>query len=227
MPILKHLFLDTPAEFEKRIDRMVAHIRHAEMLYDATKPQRGPDRRDANRSREFIWLLLRDAMHTARNTPDNDRRRLEAMPTIMPGTRVTLQDAWEITVSRLQAGMSAYDATKVRQTINQSDQDRMLDVLDLLRFVQGRNARRMVKVTQGDAAGLSLEQCLHIWAPYSEGLDRRTLFDIRSRTLGQMLQGLDEHFGLVRTARGFRRLTVREIEKRARRRAREEADNAG
>lgn len=211
----RRIFFDTPSQLEKRIERMVEHFRHAEWIFENQKLLHRKDSRRKATS-DLLWLLVQDAMHTVRNMPDNDRRRLAKLPTIMPGTRISFQEAYEIELSRLQAGMSQYDYKEQRSTINQSDVARMVDVLDLMRLVQHRNARLMVRVTLARAAGLSIEQCGRIWDRHRIDFDRRAFHDIKSRTLGQILLGLEVELGLAKSARGLRRLTQREIEHRAR-----------
>jgi hypothetical protein len=104
----------------------------------------------------------------------------------------------------------------------------MVDVLDLVRLVEDRERDRLRRVVLARASGLSIQQCGRIWDKHRIGFDRRAMNDLQQRFIGQILVGLDKHFGLVRTSRGFRRLTVREIERRARanKRRAEEAEPA-
>jgi hypothetical protein len=104
----------------------------------------------------------------------------------------------------------------VRTTVSAADVDRMVDVLDLVRLVEDRERDRLRRVVLARASGLSIQQCGRIWDKHRIGFDRRAMNDLQQRFIGQILVGLDKHFGLVRTSRGFRRLTVREIERRAR-----------
>ncbi|WEX10320.1 hypothetical protein [Chelativorans sp. AA-79] len=213
-------FLDSPRDLERRIDRLVEHFRHAEWMFYAQKPKGIPSPSD------LLWLLLTDAMDTVRRLPFTELRQVSAVRTYMPGARVTPADFRAMRNARLQAGMPEYDLQEPRQAVNQSAADRMVDVLDLLRFVSGKNADRMRRVCLARAAGMSLEQCGRIWAKGRTDFDRRAMHDIRSRVIGQILDGIAKHFGLVKTSRGFRRLTVREIEQRKKRRQQEERETA-
>ena len=229
-------FLDSPAELEKRIDRLVEHFRHAEYLFYASKPRGIPNPRD------LLWLLLKDAMHTARNMPDAERAKLSRVGTSMPEVRAAIYDVaslheleqqdYEAQVSRLRDGMRQYDHIQVRETPSETAIDRMTDVLDLLRFVKagrgGKTVSRLRRCVLARASGLTIEQCGRIWDKHRTDFDRRAMHDLKSLTLGQILVGIEKHFGLVKTSRGFRRLTVREIERRkkARKRQEQEAANA-
>lgn len=224
------LFLDKPAELEKRIDRLVDHFRHAENLFFTKNPHGLPSPRD------LLWLLIEDAVHTARSMPFQELRLVQRVASALPATRDTIEAATFRENARLEAGMNQYDTTVVRVAVNESSIDRMVDILDLFRFVvggrAGKDAIRMKRVVQARAAGLSIEQCGRVWDRHRIDFDRRSMHDIKSKVLGQILQGIERTFGLVRTSRSFRRLTMREIEarKKARRRrereAREEASDA-
>lgn len=209
------LFMDSPAEREKRIDRIVEHIRHAEWLHSTKKHSRAPT------PATLLWLLLEDAMTTVRNTPFDELRQVSQVRSLMPQARVSDNEAWALQVARLSSGMRQWEDKQVRRAVNASDVDRMVDVLDLLRFVQGRDRDRLCRATLARAAGLSIDQCGRVWDRFRTDFDRRAMHDIKQRVVGQVLDGMDRHFGLVRTSRGFRRLTVREIEKRKKRRERE------
>lgn len=219
----KDLFRDSPQEMERRVDRLVAHFRHAEFLFYESKPRGVPNARD------LLWLLLQEAVHTARNMPDAERAMVSRIGSTMPSARAASHDAvgigaleredYEVQVSRLRDGMRQHDHIKVKETPTETATDRMVDILDLLRFVKagrrGKDAQRMKRCVLARAAGLTIEQCGRIWDRDRIDFDRRAMWDIRSRVLGQILKGIETEFGLVRTTRGFRRLTVREIEARA------------
>lgn len=208
----ERLFLDKPAEAEKRIERLIGHFRHAEYVFYASRPTGIPT------PRELVWLLLQDAMHTARNLRDEERAMVSRVATVMPATRDTIDEAYQRELSRLLDGMAQYDATEVRQTPNETAVDRMVDILDLLRFVvsgrKGRDVLRLKRCVLARAAGLSLEQCGRIFDRHRIDFDRRAMHELKSRVVGQILAGIERDFGLVRTSRSFRRLTVREIERR-------------
>lgn len=228
---MSSLFLDKPGELEKRIDRLVEHFRHAEYLFYLKSPKGLPTPHD------LLWLLIADAVHTARLLPDVERRMVSRVGSAMPSARETEQEAFVRERSRLMDGMPQYDATEVRVVVHEDASDRMVDVLDLLRFVvgghNGKDVLRMKRTVVARAAGLSIEQCGRIYDKHRLGFDRRAMWDIKQRIIGQVLKGIEREFGLVRTSRSFRRLTVREIEKRRKdrkreenRRRREEAENA-
>lgn len=206
------LFLDKPADMEKRIERLIGHFRHAESVFYATKPRGIPTPRD------LLWLLLQDAMHTARYVQDRERAMVSRVGTVMPSTRDTIDEAYQRELSRLLDGMAQYDATEVRHTPNETAVDRMVDVLDLLRFVvagrRGREVQRLKRSVLARAAGLSIEQCGRIFDRHRIDFDRRAMHDLKDRVVGQVLAGIEAEFGLVRTSRSFRRLTLREIERR-------------
>lgn len=206
------LFRDKPRDLEKRIDRLVEHFRHAENLFFSR------NRRGLPTPRDLLWLLISDAVHTARLMPDEERRAVSRVGSVMPSTRVTVDQAYQVELSRLLDGMPQYDATEVRVVVNQAAADRMVDILDLLRFVvgghNGKDVLRMKRTVIARAAGLSMEQCGRVYDKHRLGFDRRAMHDIKSRVLGQVLVGIEREFGLIRTSRSFRRLTVREIEKR-------------
>ncbi|RVC47616.1 hypothetical protein EN781_00325 [Mesorhizobium sp. M4A.F.Ca.ET.090.04.2.1] len=215
------LFLDTPKELEKRIDRLVEHLRHAEFLFFNVSKHGLPSPRD------LLWLLLSDAMETASNVPRDDLRMVSHVGTVMPGTRDTADLAYAREVARLQAGMPQYDRTSVKSVPSEQAIERMVDVFDLMRFViagrAGKDVLRMKRTVMARAAGLSLEQCGRIWDRHRIDFDRRAMHDLKQLVLGQILKGIEKQFGLVRTSRSFRRLTVREIEERKKARKREEA----
>lgn len=207
------LFLDTPSELSKRIDRLIRHLRQADEAHHMRRPGRTPS------MIEGLWVLLQDAMETARRTPDVERRRLGSMKSSWPGARIDELEAFVARLSRLQQGLPEFEATEVRATVSEAAVDRMVDVLDLLRFVrQDRDAARPLRVVLARAAGLSLEQCGRVWdRSRAQPLDRRAFHDIKTRILGRIAKGMAEEFGLVRTGRGYERLTLREIEARVER----------
>lgn len=220
------LFLDSPSELEKRVGRLVEHFRHAEFIFFQSNPKGLPT------PSGLLWILLQDAMHTARNTPDLERRMVSRVGSAMPSTRVTDNAAYQTELSRLLDGIPQFDAKEVRSTVNEAAVDRMVDVLDLLRLIvggrRGKDVARMKRVVLARAAGLTIEQCGRIWDRSRIDFDRRSFHDIKSRVLGQLLAGIETHFWLKRTSRGFRRLTMREIERQTKARKRQEADaNAG
>lgn len=221
------LFRDTPRDLEKRIDRLVEHFRHAEYLFFLNNPRGLPT------PSELLWLLVCDAVRTAQHMPDVERRMVSRVGSAMPSARVTIDQAYEVELSRLldnselvSRGLPKHTSAPIREAVNQSDADRMVDVLDLLRFVvggrAGKDALRMKRVVLARAAGLSLEQCGRVWDKHRLNFDRRSMHDIKSRVLGQILGNIEKEFGLIRTSRGFRRLTVREIERRRKERKRAE-----
>jgi hypothetical protein len=216
------LFRDSLVDREKRIDRMMLHFRHAEYLFLTSKPVGLPT------PHELIWLLFQDAMHTVRNTPFTELQRVSNVRSLMPATRITDNDAFATELARLQSNLPQWDSKMVRTTVSAADVDRMVDVLDLVRLVEDRERDRLRRVVLARASGLSIQQCGRIWDKHRIGFDRRAMNDLQQRFIGQILVGLDKHFGLVRTSRGFRRLTVREIERRARanKRRAEEAEPA-
>lgn len=209
----KDLFRDSPEEMEKRIDRLVAHFRHAEFLFYQSKPRGVPNARD------LLWLLIAEAVQTARALPDRERAMVGRVGSVLPSVRDTPGDARFRENARLDAGMSQYDRPNVRETVHEAAADRMVDILDLLRFVVGgrggKDAKRMKRCVLARAGGLTIEQCGRIWDRDRIDFDRRSMHDIKSRVVGQILKGIETEFGLVRTTRGFRRLTIREIEARA------------
>ncbi len=218
---MKRLFLDTPAELEKRIDRFIEHMRHAEDIF-FTKNKRGlPTPRD------LIWLLFADAVDTARNMPDVERRMVAKVGSAMPSSRETEHQAYVRELSRMADGMPQYDTTEVRIVVHQSAADRMVDIMDLLRFVragrQGQDAQRYKRTFLAHAGGHGVEFCTRVWDRHRvDIMPRQSLHDVKSRVLGQILAGIEKEFGLVRTSRGFRRKTVREIDQLRRERKREE-----
>jgi hypothetical protein len=215
------LFLDKPDELEKRIGRLLEHFRHAEFLFFNVAKRGLPSPRD------LLWLLLCEAMETARNVPRDDLRLISRVGSVGMGARDTADLAYAREVSRLQSGMPQYDQTTVRSVPSEQAIDRMVDVFDLMRFVvagrRGKDVLRTKRVVMARAAGLSLEQCGRIWDKHRLGFDRRSMHDVKMLVLGQILKGIEQHFGLVKTSRSFRRLTVREIEQAKRFRKREEA----
>ncbi len=226
---MSSLFLDKPNDFNKRVDRLVEHFRLAETWFFIKNARGLPTPRD------LLWLLICDAVHTARLLPDVERRMVSRMGSAMPSARETELEARIREVSRLADGMPQYDDTEVRVVVHEDASDRMVDVLDLLRFVvgghNGKDVLRMKRTVVARAAGLSIEQCGRIYDKHRLGFDRRAMWDIRNRVLGQILKGIETEFGLVRTSRGFRRLSLKEIDRRRRdrksdekRRRREEAE---
>lgn len=206
---------------EKRIQRLLQHFRHAEYLFFNANRTGLPTPRD------LLWLLLTDAMETASNVPRDDLRMVKHVGTVMPATRDTIQEDHARRVARLQSGIPEYDNTSVRSVPSEEAIDRMVDVFDLLRFVvagrAGKDVLRIKRTVMGRAAGLSLEQCGRIFDKHRTDFDRRSMHDIKQLVLGQVLKGIETEFGLVRTSRSFRRLTLKEIDHARRARKREEA----
>jgi hypothetical protein len=218
---MARLFLDTPQDLEKRIDRFIEHMRHAEGIFFASNKRGLPTPRD------LLWLLFADAVDTARKMPDVERRMVSRVGSAMPSARETENEAFARERSRLMDGIPQYDATEVRIVVHESAADRMVDIMDLLRFVragrQGADALRHKRTFLAHAGGYGVEFCTRVWDPHRVDLmSRQSLHDIKSRILGQVLAGIELEFGLVRTSRGFRRLTIREIERRRKERKREE-----
>jgi hypothetical protein len=207
MPVL---FLDTPLELSKRIDRLIEHLRRAEEMHPGRRPGRTPSMIDS------LWVLLQDAMETARRTPDVERRRLGSMKGSWPTARVDAIEDFVARLSRLQQGLPEFEATEVRVAVSEAAVDRMVDVLDLLRFVrQDRDATRPLRVVLARAAGLSLEQCGRVWdRSRAQPLDRRAFHDMKTRILGRIAKGMADEFGLLRAGGDFQRLSFREIEER-------------
>lgn len=218
---MKSLFLDSPAEMEKRIDRFIEHMRHAEVMFFETSKRGLPTPRD------LLWLLFADAVDTQRKMRNVERRMVSHVGSAMPSWRETELEARVRELSRLGDGMPQYDATEVHVVVHQSAVDRMVDIMDLLRFVragrQGRDATRYKRTFLAHAGGHGVEFCTRVWDKHRvDIMSRQSLHDIKSRVLGQILAGIERDFGLVRTTRSFRRLTVREIDQRRRERKREE-----
>ncbi|WP_027163399.1 hypothetical protein [Mesorhizobium sp. WSM1293] len=215
------LFLDTPADKEKRIDRFIEHMRHAEGVFFASNKRGLPTPRD------LLWLLFADAVDTQRQMQNVERRMVSRVGSAMPSSRETEGEAFIRERSRLEDGMAQYDTSEVRIVVHQSAADRMVDIMDLLRFVragrQGQDALRYKRTFLAHAGGNGAEFCTRVWDKHRvDIMSRQSLHDIKSRVLGQILAGIEQEFGLVRTSRGFRRLTVREIERRRKERKREE-----
>ena len=218
---MKRLFLDTPAEMEKRIDRFVEHMRHAEGIFFASNKRGLPAPRD------LLWILFADAVDTARNMPDVERRMVSRVGSAMPSSRETEHHAYVRELSRMAAGMPQYDTTEVRTVVHESAADRMVDIMDLLRFVragrQGQDAQRYKRTFLAHASGHGVEFCTRVWDRHRvDIMSRQALHDVKSRVLGQILAGIEKEFGLVRTSRSFRRLNIREIEHRRKDRKRED-----
>lgn len=218
---MKSLFLDSPAEMEKRIDRFIEHMRHAEVVFFENSKRGLPT------PRELLWLLFADAVDTQRKMKNVERAMVSRVGSAMPASRDTEREAHVRELSRLQDGMPQYDATEVRVVVHQSAADRMVDIMDLLRFVragrQGQDALRYKRTFLAHAGGHGVEFCTRVWDKHRvDIMSRQSLNDIKSRVLGQILAGIEKDFGLVRTSRGFRRLTMREIDQRRRARKREE-----
>ena len=227
--IMSSLFRDSPSDLEKRIDRLVEHFRHAESVFFAQAKSGLPTPRD------LLWILICDAVKTARLLPDRERAVVSRVPSALPQSRITPDQAYAVELSRLQdnddlarRGMPPKHEPLAREAVNQTDVDRMVDVMDLLRFVvgghNGRDVQRMKRTVLARAGGLTLEQCGRVYDKHRLGFDRRAMHDLKSRVVGQMLAGIEREFGLVRTSRSFRRLTIREIEKRSQRKKRDGAE---
>lgn len=218
---MKRLFLDTPVDLEKRIDRFIEHMRHAEDIFFAKNPHGLPTARD------LLWVLFADAVDTARNMPDVERRMVARVGSAMPSSRETEHQAYVRELSRMADGMPQYDTTEVRIVVHESAVDRMVDIMDLLRFVRagraGQEVQRYKRTFLAHAGGHGVEFCTRVWDPYrTEVMSRQSLNDVKNRVLGQILAGIEQEFGLVRTSRSFRRLSVREIDQRRRDRKKEE-----
>lgn len=219
----KSLFLDKPSDRSKRIDRFVEHMRHAEGIFFTRKATGLPTPRD------LLWILFQDAMHTHGQIRDQELAMVSRMGGCLPTSRVTIDEAYQLELSRLTDGIPQYDKTAVRIVVHQSDADRMTDILDLLRFVAagraGKDVARLTRTFLAHAMGYGPEFCTRIWDRYRVGaMSRQSLHrDVKERVIGQILAGIEREFDLVRTTRGFRRLTVREIEWRNKMRKREEA----
>lgn len=206
---------------ERRIDRFIEHMRHAENAFFASNKPGLPTPRD------LLWLLFADAVDTARKMPDVERRMVSRIGSAMPSARETENEAFARERSRLMDGMPQYDATEVRVVVHESAADRMTDVMDLLRFVragrQGADALRHKRTFLAHAGGYGVEFCTRVWDKHRVDLmSRQSLHDLKGKVLGQILAGIEAEFGLVRTSRSFRRLNIREIEKRRKDRKREE-----
>lgn len=219
---MTRLFLDSPKDLEKRIDRFIEHMRHAEAIFFASNKRGLPTPRD------LLWLLFADAVDTARKMPDVERRMVSRVGSAMPSARETENEAFARERSRLMDGIPQYDATEVRIIVHESAADRMVDVMDLLRFVRagrkGTDALRHKRTFLAHAGGYGVEFCTRVWDKNRVDLmSRQSLHDVKQKVLGQILAGIEQDFGLVRTSRGFRRLTIREIERRRKDRKREEA----
>lgn len=227
-------FAEPVRERTKRIDRLMQHFRFAEAAwFIANEGKKG-----LPTPMGLLWLLVQDAVHTSQNLPDRERQALSRVGSVMPEMRAASHDLasvhelnrrdYEAQVARLQAGMRQQEHIKVRETPSGEAVDRMTDVLDLFRFVvagrKGKDASRLKAVVRARAAGLSLEQCGRIWDAQRKDFDRKAMSDTKQRVLGQILSGIEREFGLIRTSRSFRRLTVREIEARAKARKRLEAE---
>lgn len=197
-------FLDSPAQLQKRIARIEGHFRHARMIYDATHPYGG-----LPMASDLVVILLRDAMYCHRMIPDAERQRLSRIKTWMPANRFSDLDAYELELSRLLTGMSAFDPTKVRVSVSADDVDRMVDVLDLLRFVRGVEANRDCRLVLASSAGLTLEQCARVWDRFrvwgSMREVRRLIREAEQRIAGQILSGMARDFGLVAVGPTLRR----------------------
>lgn len=226
---MSSLFRDSPADFQRRIDRLVEHFRHAESVWFV----RNDGKKGLPTPRDLLWILICDAVNTSRIIPDKERRMVSKMPSALPQSRVTPDQAYSVELSRLldndelaRRGLPARHEPKVRETVHESDIDRMVDVMDLFRFVvggrNGKDVLRMKRTVIARAYGLTLEQCGRVYDKHRLDFDRRAMHDLKSRVVGQMLAGIEKEFGLVRTSRSFRRLTVREIERRKKMRQREE-----
>lgn len=205
------LFLDTPAQFDKRIERMVSHLRHAEFIHQEGTKDR------VQTPAKLIWLLFQDAMQTNACITDKELNQVRRVACSLPSGRRSEFEAHVTMAQRFKEGMPIFDRSRIRRQPRAADIDRMVDVLDLLRFVTGADAKRQKVVFLARASGLSLEQCGRIYDRHRAEFSRQTMYSIRQAVVGQVMVGLDRHFGLVRTGRFFRRLTIREIEQRSKR----------
>lgn len=207
------LFHDTPAERERRVDRLIEHFRQAEVWWSINHE----GKKGLPTPRDFLWLLICDAERTVRLLPD-EVRKVSRVGTVLPAVRDTLQADQFRRNARLEAGMAEYDAAETREIASDSAADRMTDILDLFRFVTGgragADAARLKRCVRACAAGFPVEQCGRVYDKHRIGFDRRAMEDIKDRVLGQILAGIATEFNLVKTNHGFRRLTVREIEAR-------------
>lgn len=192
------LFLDSPQELSKRIDRLLQHLKFAAELHRLQRPGRTAVLPD------LIWLLFVDAMETSHSIRNAEQSRLSSLHSRFPRSRVDELETFVQRLSRLQEGLPEFEATQTRVAASEAAIERMVDVLDLMRFVRagraGADPVRLKRVVLARASGLSLEQCARIWDRnrLSE-FDRRSFHDIKTRVIGQIIKGMADEFGLVRT----------------------------
>ena len=110
-------FLDSPAELDKRIDRLLDHLRFARTRFDHTNVRGLPT------PAQLVLILIKDAMYTHRMLPDLEHGRLSKIRTLMPQTRFSDRDVYDLELSRLLSGMSAFDPTRVRVSVSADDAD--------------------------------------------------------------------------------------------------------
>ena len=180
---------DSERDRKVRIERLIVHLRHGQYLFLSTTRKRAPSPHDV------YWVLFCDAMKTARNMPDTELDKVRRVRSSMPDVRFSPQDAYEIELDRLRCGMSQYDPVRVKQPVSETDVERMVDILDLLRFVGGKGNIVVIKKTfLARAAGLTLEQCARIWNRHQTDFDRRKLSYLKRRVIGQVIKGVKDEF---------------------------------
>ncbi|MGB3833738.1 MAG: hypothetical protein WA975_17955 [Mesorhizobium sp.] len=224
---MSSLFLDNPKELERRVERLVDHFKHADHLLRENSKVRSRSRTPIR----LLWVLFEEAGRTARSMPDRELQMVRGAGSSMPKWRLTEAEAYAIELGRrLDPRFSTpYDRSKTIRLSDGEAVNRMVDVYDLLRFVRKEGWQRRRAVLMARTSGLTVEQCSRIWNRHLayEGPRHRSLVvnDAIQRALSEILLGIQEHFYLRHTGRGFERLSEREIEKRKRRREYQEASD--
>jgi hypothetical protein len=156
---------------------------------------------DRAKHNDVIWQLLVEAVEVIDKTPDQERRWLTSGNRSGGWNMIGMSRAelFEIERIRLLSAMKPYDG-QAKYAPQRNDIDRALGVLSWMRWCNAaRLPDRLAKAAIALARGGDSELVHRLYCPTRKP-NRQNATEIRTRTVGFILTGLKNSFGIVPAA---------------------------
>ncbi|MEY9138591.1 hypothetical protein ABIE79_010119 [Bradyrhizobium diazoefficiens] len=156
---------------------------------------------DRAKHSDVIWQLLVEAVEVIDKTPDQERRWLTSGNRSGGWNMIGMSRAelFEIERIRLLSAMKPYDG-QAKYTPQRNDVERALGVLSWMRWCNAaRLPDRLAKAAIALARTGDSEIVHRLYCPTRKP-NRQNVTEIRTRTVGFILTGLKNHFGIVPAA---------------------------
>jgi hypothetical protein len=153
---------------------------------------------DRAKHNDIIWQLLVEAVEVIDKTPDQERRWLTSGNRSGGWNMIGMSRAELIEIERIRllSAMKPYDG-QTKYSPQRNDIDRALGVLSWMRWCNAaRLPDRLTKAAIALARGGDSEIVHRLYCP-TRRPNRQNISEIRTRTVGFILTGLKNHFGIV------------------------------